>query len=141
MNILKVFDIAFERAKEKNWDYIVVLIDIHDTIFKGTFSQTENYEYLGKSKETLQLMSNCKDIKIILWSSTFKKNNYIMQLHKDNINVDAFNKNIEGIQNTEIACFDEKPFFNVGIDNAFGFDPENDWQLIYDYLINKYQKI
>lgn len=140
MNILKVFDIAFERAKEKNWDYIVVLIDIHDTIFKGTFSQTENYEYLGKSKETLQLMSNCKDIKIILWSSTFKKNHYIMQLYKDNINIDAFNKNIDGIQNTEIACFDEKPFFNVGIDNAFGFDPENDWQLIYDYLINKYQK-
>lgn len=135
MDIIGAFEAAFNRAKENNWDYIVVLVDIHDTIFKGTYSKEENFEYLGKSKEALQLMSARKDIKIILWSSTFSKNKYILQLYKDNIIVDAFNRNIEGIENTEIACFDEKLYFNVGIDNAFGFDPERDWNQIYNYLI------
>ena len=79
-------------------------------------------------------MSARKDIKIILWSSTFSKIQYILQLDKDNIIVDAFNRNIDRIENTEIACFDEKPYFNVGIDNAFGFEPERDWDDIYNYL-------
>ena len=134
MNIIKAFEAAFYRAKENNWDYIVVLIDIHDTIFKATYSKEDNYEYIGKAKDALQVMSARKDIKIILWSSTFSKIQYILRLDKDNIIIDAFNRNIDGIENTEIACFDEKPYFNVGIDNAFGFDPERDWDDIYNYL-------
>ena len=134
MNIIRAFEAAFYRAKENNWDYIVVLVDIHDTIFKATYSKEDNYEYIGKAKDALQVMSARKDIKIILWSSTFSKVQYILKLDKDNIIVDAFNRNIEGIENTEIACFDEKPYFNVGIDNAFGFDPERDWDDIYNYL-------
>lgn len=134
MNIIKAFEAAFYRLKENNWDYIVVLVDIHDTIFKATYSKEENYEYIGKAKDALQVMSARKDIKIILWSSTFSKVQYILQLDKDNIIVDAFNRNIDGIENTGIACFDEKPYFNVGIDNAFGFEPERDWDDIYNYL-------
>lgn len=134
MNIIKAFEAAFYRAKENNWDYVVVLVDIHDTIFKATYSKEENYEYIGKAKDALQVMSARKDIKIILWSSTFSKIQYILQLDKDNIIVDAFNRNIDGIENTGIACFDEKPYFNVGIDNAFGFEPERDWDDIYNYL-------
>ena len=134
MNIIRAFEAAFYRAKENNWDYIVVLVDIHDTIFKATYSKEENYEYIGKAKDALQVMSARKDIKIILWSSTFNKIQYILQLDKDNIIVDAFNRNIDGIENTGIACFDEKPYFNVGIDNAFGFEPERDWDDIYNYL-------
>ena len=134
MNIIRAFEAAFYRAKENNWDYIVVLVDIHDTIFKATYSKEENYEYIGKAKDALQVMSARKDIKIILWSSTFNKIQYILQLDKDNIIVDAFNRNIDGIENTEIACFDEKPYFNVGIDNAFGFEPERDWEDVYNYL-------
>ena len=134
MNIIKAFEAAFYRAKENNWDYIVVLVDIHDAIFKATYSKEENYEYIGKAKDALQVMSARKDIKIILWSSTFNKIQYILQLDKDNIIVDAFNRNIDGIENTGIACFDEKPYFNVGIDNAFGFEPERDWDDIYNYL-------
>ena len=134
MNIIKAFEAAFYRAKENNWDYIVVLVDIHDTIFKATYSKEENYEYIGKAKDALQVMSARKDIKIILWSSTFSKIQYILRLDKDNIIVDAFNRNIDGIENTGIACFDEKPYFNVGIDNAFGFEPERDWDDIYNYL-------
>lgn len=140
MDIIKAFDTAFNRAKQNNWDYIVVLVDIHDTIFKATYSNIENYEYLGKAKEALQIMSVMPNIKLVLWSSSYrsKLSDYIIYMSHDNIDFDAINTNIEGIENTKLACFDNKLYFNVGIDNAFGFEPEKDWKKIYDYLLNMY---
>lgn len=142
MDIIKVFEAVFNRAKEKNWDYIVVLVDIHDTIFKGTYSEEENFEYLGKAKEALQLMTRMPNIKMILWSSSYpeKLRDYRMHMLWDDIEFDAINENIEGIENTKLACFDKKLYFNVGIDNAFGFDPEQDWEKIYNYLIKNYDR-
>ena len=137
MDIIGAFEVAFNRAKEKNWDYIVVLVDIHDTIFKGTYNKEENFEYLGKAKEALQLMTKMPNIKMILWSSSYidKLADYMYKMSDDYICFDAVNKNIEGIENTKLACFDKKLYFNVGIDNAFGFDAERDWKDIYNYLI------
>ena len=130
MNINKVIENSFKRAKEKNWDYVVFLIDIHDTIFKATYTDDENFEYLGKAKEALQLMSAREDIRIILWSSTYndKLLKYMRRMGEDNIFWDAVNSNFVETQNTELACFDKKPFFSVGIDNAFGFEAETDWE-------------
>ena len=137
MDIIGAFEAAFYRARKNNWDYIVVLVDIHDTIFKGTYSEEENFEYLGKAKEALQLMTRMPNIKMILWSSSYpeKLRDYRMHMLWDDIEFDAINENIEGIENTKLACFDKKLYFNVGIDNAFGFDPERDWNNIYNYLI------
>ena len=56
---------------------------------------------------------------------------------EDNIFWDAVNSNFVETQNTELACFDKKLYFSVGIDNAFGFEPEKDWEDIYKYLITK----
>ena len=139
MDIIGAFEAAFNRAKKQDWDYIVVLVDIHDTIFKGTYSEEENFEYLGKAKETLQLMSAMPNIKLVLWSSSYKDKlgDYIVYMSHDNIDFDAINENIEGISNTKLACFDDKLYFNVGIDNAFGFEPETNWGKIYNYLIKK----
>ena len=137
MDIIGAFEATFYRAKKNDWDYIVVLVDIHDTIFKACWDNPENYEYLGKAKEALQLMTRMPNIKMILWSSSYpeKLRDYRMHMLWDDIEFDAINENIEGIENTKLACFDKKLYFNVGIDNAFGFDPERDWNNIYNYLI------
>ena len=34
-----------------------------------------------------------------------------------------------------MSCFDEKTYFNVGIDDKFGFDAETDWEILYNYLV------
>ena len=136
MDIIGAFEAAFNRAKQQNWDYIVVLVDIHDTIFKACWDKPENYEYLGKAKETLQLMTRMPNIKMILWSSSYidKLADYMYKMSDDYICFDAVNKNIESIENTKLAFFDKKLYFNIGIDNAFGFEPEKDWNNIYNYL-------
>ena len=40
-------------------------------------------------------------------------------------------------KNTSLCCFDEKTYFNVGIDDKFGFDPQEDWKEVYDYLVEQ----
>jgi len=133
MNIIGAFETAFCRAKRQGWEYIVVLVDIHDTIFRAVWDGPETYEYLGKAKETLQLMSKMPNIKLILWSSSYenKLKDYVHYMKKDGIVWDAINSNLEDTQNTGRACFDKKLYFSVGIDNAFGFEPERDWKDIY----------
>ena len=91
MNIIGAFETAFDRAKKQNWNYIVVLVDIHDTIFKASWNGPENYEWLGKAKETLQLMTKMPNIKMILWSSSYKEklSDYIRYMTMDFIDFDA----------------------------------------------------
>jgi hypothetical protein len=38
-------------------------------------------------------------------------------------------------ENTDLSDFTEKTYFNVGIDDKFGFDAEIDWKITYDYLV------
>lgn len=135
MSILKAFETAIRKKKERNWDVIYVMVDIHDTIFKGTYSEVEEYEYLGKAKECLQCMSSRKDIVLILWSSIYCKDavHYLDKFEQDGIFFKHFNAN-DAEKSTELACFAYKPYFSVGLDDKFGFEPEKDWEEILNYL-------
>ena len=37
-------------------------------------------------------------------------------------------------EDNELSCFAQKTYFNVGIDDKFGFDARVDWEMIYHYL-------
>lgn len=142
MNITKVFEKEFAKMNEKNWDCIYVLVDIHGTIFAPSYNNEETYEFYPFAKEALQKLSERKDVKIILWSSTDHKtlNKYHIELCNNDIYVDFFNINpeVDG-SNCDIktASFKHKPYFNIGIDDRFGFEPETDWAIIYSWLCKK----
>jgi hypothetical protein len=136
MDIRKSFEHALNKMRERNWEKIYVLVDIHDTIFEGCYENTEEYKWFPYAKETLEIMSNAQNICLILWTSTYNENiiKYLDFFKKNHINFNFVNKNVE-TENTSIGCFDEKTYFNVGIDDKFGFDGETDWKIIYDYLV------
>lgn len=46
---------------------------------------------------------------------------------------DYFNENPEADSN-EYYCQSNKIYFNIGIDDRFGFEPEEDWKKIIDFL-------
>lgn len=136
MNIGKSFDGAFKRMKDRNWEKIYVLVDIHDTILKACYHNEETHEWFPYAKEALDIMSHAEQISLILWSSTHKEiiDEYIEFFKKNGITFDMVNVNHE-TKNTNLSCFDEKTYFNVGIDDKFGFDAEKDWEILYDYLV------
>lgn len=136
MSIEKSFDNAFKRMKDRNWEHIYVLVDIHDTIFKACYYDKEEHQWYPFAKEALQIMSYARNINLILWTSSHKEsiNEYLEYFKANGISFDMVNSNSE-TKNNELSCFDEKTYFNVGIDDKFGFDAETDWEVVYNYLV------
>ena len=136
MNITTSFEGAFKRMKERNWDKIYVLVDIHDTVFEACYHNKEEHKWYPYAKECLDIMSHSQQISLILWTSTYNDiiNEYIEYFKTNSIRFDFVNRNSE-TKNTDLSCFDEKTYFNVGIDDKFGFEPMNDWKTLYDYLV------
>lgn len=136
MNIEKSFDVAFKRMKERNWEKIYVLVDIHDTVFEACYHEKEEHKWYPFAKEALDIMSHAQQISLILWTSTYKSiiDEYIGYFKANGIRFDYINRNTE-TENTSLSCFDEKTYFNVGIDDKFGFEAETDWEIIYSYLV------
>lgn len=146
MNIQKAFDNAFQRATDKNWDYIYVMIDVHGTILKPSYNTKEKYEFYPYAKEVLQFLTNNTNIKLILWTSSTEtaSKNYIDICYKNNIIFNYINSNpeVKREPNDPITLdLSKKFYFNVGIDDKFGFEPETDWEDIYNYLINKIKHV
>ena len=135
MNIVRSFETAFKRMKEKGWDKIYILVDIHDTVFEATYSKDEYYRWFPYEKEALHLMSINPRISLILWSSSYTDaiEKYIDTFEKSKIHFDMVNINKE-TEDNELSCFAQKTYFNVGIDDKFGFDARVDWEMIYHYL-------
>ena len=135
MNIVRSFETAFKRMKEKGWDKIYILVDIHDTVFEATYSKDEYYRWFPYAKEALHLMSINPRISLILWSSSYTDaiEKYINTFEKSKIHFDMVNVNKE-TEDNELSCFAQKTYFNVGIDDKFGFDARVDWEIIYHYL-------
>ena len=134
MNIVRSFETAFKRMKEKGWDKIYILVDIHDTVFEATYSKDEYYRWFPYAKEALHLMSINPRISLILWSSSYTDaiEKYINTFEKSKIHFDMVNVNKE-TEDNELSCFAQKTYFNVGIDDKFGFDARVDWEMIYHY--------
>lgn len=141
MNIINAFETAYSQKARKGWDCIYVAVDIHGTIFKPTYKSfySSNDEYYPFAKEVLQMMSRRKDTKLILWSSTpgnilakYWANFY----YNDNIVFNFTNENPE-VKDTDIASFKNKFYFNVGLDDKFGFDPNTDWFYLRGYFLEK----
>ena len=137
MSIEKSFDNAFKRMKERNWEHIYVLVDVHDTIFEACYHEKENHKWYPFAKEALHIMSYARNISLILWTSSYHEvieEEYGKVFNENGIKFDYININPE-TKNNELSCFDEKTYFNVGIDDKFGFDAETDWETVYNYLV------
>ena len=128
MNLITTFDNAFKLMHLRKWDYIYVAVDVHGTIFKPTYSTEESYDYYPYAKEVLQKLSRRKDVKLILWTASHPEmlEKYKAKLESDGIHIDFINENPE-VENSDFANFNNKFYFNVGLDDKFGFDANNDW--------------
>ena len=136
MNIITSFENAFKRMKERNWEKIYVLVDIHDTIFEACYHNEEEHKWFPYAKEALEIMSYAQNICLIVWSSTYPQQmvDYLNYFKENGVKFDYVNGNGE-TENTSLSCFNDKTYFNVGIDDKFGFEAEKDWKIIYDYLV------
>ena len=135
-SLYKVFSEQFAIKKQRNWDYLYVAIDWHDTIVPGTYSNDySKFAYYKDCVEVLQMMSRRQDIKLILFTSSYPKycDMLLTDLAVQFVTFDFVNCNSD-VPNTETGNFSEKFYYNVLLDDKAGFQPETDWTDIKEFL-------
>jgi len=138
--ILKWIKKMFEHAEEKQWFETYFCLDIHGTISKPDYRKlVKKIEYYPYAKETLQLMSERKDIVMIISTSSYPNeiDVYNKQFNKDNITFRYTNENPEiSSDKGSFGYYKDKFYFNVLLEDKSGFNPDKDWKFLYDYFKN-----
>ena len=80
-------------------------------------------------------MSEDPEMCLILWSCSLPELNrkYAEAFEFDGITFNYINENPE-VTSTPYADFETKLYFNVGLDDKFGFEPQEDWPILRQYL-------
>ena len=138
MRLISYIEKVFNGLNNGSFKCIYIMVDVHNTILKSTFDKKETFEYFPYAKETLQLLSEKENIKLIMWTSSYdeKIQMYLKHFEENGIIFNFVNENKE-YGNVSFACFDTKFYYDIGIDDKFGFDAEHDWKEIYTFLTKK----
>lgn len=138
MGLISYIEKVFNGLNNGSFKCIYIMVDVHNTILKPTFDKKETFEYFPYAKETLQLLSEKENIKLIMWTSSYdeKIQMYLKHFEENGIIFNFVNENKE-YGNVSFACFDTKFYYDIGIDDKFGFDAEHDWKEIYTFLTKK----
>lgn len=133
----------FELKEKRNWDRTYWAFDIHGTILRPnyTYGNTPD-DFYPMAKETLQFISKLPDVVMFLYtcSHPHEIDEYLELFKKFDINFSYVNENPEVKTEKEgYGNYDKKPYMNVLFEDKAGFDPETEWQMVYDLLIEKYE--
>lgn len=125
---------TYEENHKLGYEKIYIAVDIHGTILEPSWDKTENFIYLGSSREALQKLSARKDTVLIAWSSSYpeKLKMYQERFKEDGINLEYLNQNPE-VKSGKISCFDTKPYYDILLDDKAGFE-WTEWEDILKWL-------
>lgn len=135
-NIINALDRTYKYAIHKKWDTLYWAIDLHGTILYANYKDDSiERQFYPLAKETLQLLTERTDTRLIMFTSTTKDKiqEYTKMFNDNNIFFDYVNCNPE-VEATKYASFKDKFYFNVMLEDKAGFEPEEDWADIYDFI-------
>jgi len=135
-NVMQSIEKAKIRAQQKGWGYTYWFFDIHETIIVPNYEPGNiPKEFYPDAKETLQMISERSDIKMILYTCSWP--NEIDQYNKyfkdNDINFDFLHSKNPEVTNEALGFYENKPYFNVLFEDKAGFDPSY-WKHIKEYL-------
>lgn len=125
---------GFQRAQK--WPHLYIAIDIHDTIFKGTYKKNnEGKVFYPWAKEVLQNLSLNPKVKLIIYTASHEgpARDVIKWLKEHGIEIFALNSNPDHTD-TELCDFSKKFYFDILLEDKAGFEGWKDWFLIMKEL-------
>jgi hypothetical protein len=129
--VYQLFEEQFKLHATRKWDVVYVTVDWHDTMMPSSYCKTNrfgDYPYYPYCLEALKALSDRKDIRLILYTSSYPQYyKYLLDdLAQNNIFFYAINSNPDE-KNTETGDFTIKFYYNILLDDRAGFDPLQDW--------------
>ena len=135
MSAVRAFREADKRKRERNWDTLYILLDIHSTVMIPNWDGVSK-EFYPHCLDALRLINSDKTYKIIMWTCSKKedRDHYKMLLEKEGIDIYAVNENpdMEGVLNW--GDYSQKMYCNILLDDKSGFDANTEWEEIIKYL-------
>lgn len=134
-SVCKAIESAYSKVLSRKWDTIYIALDLHETVFKPTYSKGQFVFYPGVH-QALKILNDYDEIKIIISSSLLNEDKVkVLEFFKlEGIDIFAINENPD-ILDTSYASFKEKFYFSILIDDKAGFDPLTDWKpVIYSFF-------
>ncbi len=138
MSILKAFIKAFEKKEERGWDKIYVFVDVHETVLYPTYELNGEKRFYPHALDTLREMSQRVDISLGLYTCSYPHEikDYLRFFTENGIVFEHVNTNKEE-KNSKYGYFNDKPYYNVLLEDKAGFDPEEEWRHLALYFITK----
>jgi len=132
----------FENKEKRGWDKTYWFFDIHGTVLKPNYQYGNTpKDFYPYAKETLQLITKLPDICMILYTCSHQHeiDEYVKLFENCGIRFQYINENPE--VETDVngyGCYDKKPYVNVLFEDKAGFEPETEWKLVYDLMVENY---
>lgn len=133
-SVSQLFNEAWKKKEDRNWDYVYIMLDLHGVVLPSNFHSGDLQFINPLAKICLQYLSQQEDIILILWSSSHEEEIFKVRgwLASNKIGVKFVNENpLE--KNTDYADFSEKPYFTLLLDDKAGFEP-SDWEEINRWI-------
>jgi len=133
----------FNHSFKKEWYETYWAIDIHGTVLNPDYRKEElSFIYYPYAKEVLQMMTKREDIVLIMATSSYPHEIefYVEQFGKDNIIFEYINENPKIKSNLgNFGYYEDKYYFNVMFEDKSGFNPDLEWEAIYN-LLKEYEE-
>jgi hypothetical protein len=129
--IVRTYERAMETKKERDWDRIYVIVDLHGTVLAPNYEGLAT-EFYPHSKCVLKHFSDRKDIILIMWTCSTEEDRtaYNEMFAKEGIKFDYINENPEVKGKLKWGDFDSKMYANLVLDDKAGFEWQEDWQAL-----------
>jgi len=128
----------FKHAEQHEWFETYWCFDLHGVISRPDYRKTtKEIDYYPFAKETLQMLSERDDIVMFLFTSSYPDEikKYMNTFHGDGIHFKYVNENPEiSSEKGSFGYYYQKPYYNVLFEDKSGFQPEKDWEHIYNYF-------
>lgn len=124
--ITEAIEKEFEKALGKGWDKIYIFVDFHDVVIEADYTPGSTVvNYYPFAKELLQHLSDRRDICLITWTCSHPEQieGYLSKMGEDGIKFDYINKNPEVTTDKNFGCYEDKPYYNILLDDKCGVFP------------------
>lgn len=130
----KLLHKQYQRFRERNWDTLYFLVDVHEVILKPDYEKMAS-EYYPLALKVLKMLSNREEVCLIMWTASSKghRKKYLDKFRRDGINFRYVNENPEVLEITKWGDYESKMYANIGLDDKFSFDPTLHWEEIKEF--------
>jgi hypothetical protein len=128
--IARTIQRQYEIARQRKWDRTYWAVDLHGTVIKPNYRDDElPTEYYAHAMETMRLLSGRADVRLIMYTCSWPAEieRYVAKFKETGIDFDHVNKNPE-VESEGYGHYEDKPYFNVLLDDKAGFDPDLHWR-------------